>query len=163
MKPLIGAFALGLLAACQSTLPPGVVPSAMALVPVSPGQTLPFGQLARACEVDRSALGTRIETAEGYELYDSAPGQTAPRTHYITGFADGCPRQVTGGLAMFGDTETHAALLAAGGLPRSRLDDLAAGLGNARRTVFVTVYRGFGGGEFGDVLLSGGEVVAAEF
>ena len=163
MRPIIAALAFAALGACQSALPSGVVPNAMSLVAVTPGQTLPFGQLARACEVDRGALGMRIETADGYELYDSAPGTTAPRTHYITGFSDGCPRQVTGGLAMFGDMESHAALMAAGGLPRSRLDDLAAGLGNARRTVFVTVYRGFGGGEFGDVLLSGGEVVAAEF
>ena len=163
MKSSTLVVALSLLAGCQSALPSGVVPEAMSLVAVQPGQVLPFGGLAENCDIAQGALGTPVETAEGYTLYDSAPGRTGPRTHYITGFNDGCARQLTGGLAMFGDLESHAALLAAGGLPASRLDGIAGGLRGARRSVFLTVYEGFGGRVSGDVLLSGGEVIAAEF
>ena len=54
-----------------------------------------------------AALGTPTEELAGYAIHDTAPGTTAPRTHYVTGFRDGCPRQVTAALALFGDPVTH--------------------------------------------------------
>ena len=161
VAPLLCACAF--LAGCQTALPSGIVPEAMSLVAVQPGQVLPYGGLAEVCDMPEGAMGRPVEVAEGYTLYDSEPGRTGPRTHYITGFDDGCARQFTGGLAMFGDLESHAALLAAGGLPASNLDGLASGLRGASRSVFLTVYEGFGGRVSGDILLSGGEVVGAEF
>jgi hypothetical protein len=64
---------------------------------VAYGTVLPFGVIARDCEARRKPLGRKIESASarGYKLYDSDPGTTGPRTYYITGFDDDCPRQLT--------------------------------------------------------------------
>lgn len=59
------------------------------------GDTLPFGEIARTCSARNRPLGRRVEAAGGYKLYDSNPRATGPRTYYITGFDDGCPRQLT--------------------------------------------------------------------
>ena len=40
--------------------------------------------------------------AKGYALYDTASGSAAARTFYITGFADGCPRQLTAANVLLG-------------------------------------------------------------
>lgn len=42
-----------------------------------------------------------------WTLYDTDPGSTVPHTQLITGFADGCARQVTASLVMFGAAGLH--------------------------------------------------------
>ncbi len=78
---------------------------------VEPGIALPFGVIARVCKLKKSEMGREVErSSDGkgkFRLYDSAPGNTAMHTYYITGFDDGCPRQVTAALAMFGDVARH--------------------------------------------------------
>jgi hypothetical protein len=73
---------------------------------VTVGTTLPFGEIGRVCAARGSALGREVarfpERGRGYRLYDSAPGTTAPHLFYVTGFRDGCPRQFTAALAIFG-------------------------------------------------------------
>lgn len=58
---------------------------------------LPYGAVARVCEARGQGLGRKIEAApvRGYKIYDSNPDVDRPRTWYITGFPDGCPRQIT--------------------------------------------------------------------
>jgi len=80
---------------------------------VSFGEVLPFGEIARVCDAKNAPLGRKLEKAgrgKGYALYDSAPDSTSPRTFYVTGFSDGCPRQFTAALAMFGDPVMHEQL-----------------------------------------------------
>lgn len=68
------------------------------------GTVLPYGEVARVCEARRKSLGRKVESASasGYKLYDSAPGAKGPRTYYITGFDDGCPRQLTAAHVLLG-------------------------------------------------------------
>ena len=78
---------------------------------VTPGTVLPFGEIGVACGVRGRALGKEVERfpakGRGYRLYDSNPSSTAPRTHYLTGFKDGCPRQFTAALALIGSPVLH--------------------------------------------------------
>jgi len=71
---------------------------------VAYGTVLPYGQIARSCEARRKPLGRKIESAsaQGYKLYDSDPGTLGPRTYYITGFDDDCPRQLTAANVILG-------------------------------------------------------------
>jgi len=148
------------------------------------GTTLPAGQIATVCGVSPATLGTPVGTSSGYTVYDSAPGSTALRTHYVTGFGDGCVRQVTAALALFGDVGTHEGLrYSAGtaGLPYSTTDTayeqlkarfcrVAAGTPCgaridrlAERTAFLSLYSTFGTAtEWDDILFSDGAVIAMD-
>lgn len=133
------------------------------------GTELPYGTLARVCDVPKRQLGTRIagypERRSSYMIYDSQPGNTGLHSFYLTGFEDGCARQFTAALAMFGSPQTHEQLRY--GLP-SKVQPYSAtdaayeklkskvcrvGRGKpcgsgmnrlARDTVFVSVYERFG-------------------
>ncbi|MBE9637793.1 hypothetical protein [Salipiger mangrovisoli] len=151
------------------------------------GTPLPQGEIARVCGVPERRLGLPVarypENRRGYVLYDSRPGTSAPRALYLTGFDDGCARQVTGALALFGDPELHEQLrygLAGRTLPRGRVDGayetvkaevcgVAAGrpCGRAmsrlaRDTAFVSVYPSFGSASYVNLLLHDGQVIAIE-
>ncbi|MGR3822911.1 MAG: hypothetical protein ACU0A5_10085 [Salipiger marinus] len=162
----------------------GPAPDAPDYAQVGPGATLPFGEVARLCGVAETALGTEVarypETGRGYTLRDSAPDSTTPRSFWITGFDDGCARQVTGALAMFGDPELHERLRygpAGSTLPEGPLDrayeavktqvcrvagDAPCGRALprlARDTVFVSVYPALGSPRSADMLLHDGALL----
>lgn len=86
-------------------------PDAKAAVP---GEVLPFGEVARACHVKRKSMGKEVakypERGPKYRVYNSAAGAGGVNTFYITGFKDGCPRQVTAALAVFGTASMYEAL-----------------------------------------------------
>lgn len=63
--------------------------------------------LPRACDLSRSQRGRRIASRAGFTLYDSFPHSTAPRPFYVTGFRDGCARQITAALVMFGEAGVY--------------------------------------------------------
>lgn len=131
-----------------------------------PGVLVPFGEVAIACGLRAGELGQEMERVSGYRLYDTAPGAGQARTLYLTGFDDGCARQVSGTLALFGDVGTHEFLrygpqsgvsysatdtayeeikgrfcgVASGQPCGDRLDRLS------RSTTFITIYQRFGGG-----------------
>lgn len=136
---------------------------------VPPGTELPFGTIARVCDVSKRQLGTRIarypERRSSYMIYDSQPGNTGLHSFYVTGFEDGCARQFTAALAMFGSPQTHEQLRY--GLPSQvqpysatdaayeKLKSKVCRVGQgkpcgsgmnrlARDTVFVSVYERFG-------------------
>lgn len=69
--------------------------------------TLPFGEIARVCDIDRDQMGREIDRHGGVTVWDSFPNSTAPRPHFITGFGDGCARSLTAALVMIGDPLTH--------------------------------------------------------
>lgn len=71
------------------------------------GAVLPFGQIARVCGLPPSQLGSQIDAASGYRIYDTIPGSNAPRPFYISGFGDDCVRTFTGAVVISGDAETH--------------------------------------------------------
>lgn len=153
-----------------------------------PGVTLPFGEMARLCGVPDRILGQRVarypERGRGYRLYDSQPDSNAAHSWYITGFDDGCARQFTAALAMFGGPEQYELLRygpAGETLPvsvtdsayetlTSRVCGVAEGTpcGNRigrleRDTVFVTIYPSFGGsGAWKNLLLHDGAVLATD-
>ncbi|SDG60067.1 hypothetical protein [Alloyangia pacifica] len=151
------------------------------------GTSLPYGEIARVCGVSTRRLGAPVaqypETRRGYVLYDSHPGSSSARALYITGFDDGCARQVTGALALFGDPELHEQLrygLAGRSLPRGRVagayEEVKAEVCGvsagrpcgramtrlARDTAFVSVYPAFGSTSYVNMLLHGGQVIAIE-
>lgn len=79
------------------------------------GTILPYGEVARVCDAKgQSSLGRRLDKApssgRGYALFDSALDLSGPRTFYVTGFKDRCPRQFTTALAFFGSPEVHEQL-----------------------------------------------------
>ncbi len=180
MRTGLAALCAVTLGACSGAVSPNVAGLAMTLVAVAPGQNLPYGEFATSCETPDADLGTRIATAAGFELYDTQPQSTTLRTHYLTGFNDGCPRQFTAALALFGDVATHEALRYGDGggafTPTDAAYEQVRGCGSAgqacesglegvaQQTAFLTVYRAFGSsGDWADVLLSGGEIVAMDF
>ncbi|WP_152541108.1 hypothetical protein [Sulfitobacter noctilucae] len=71
---------------------------------VSFGEVLPYGLIARSCGAKGKSMGRKVEnaSASGFELYDSNPSATGARTFYITGFKDGCPRQLTAAQVLLG-------------------------------------------------------------
>lgn len=152
------------------------------------GTRLPYGRIATICGVETGKLGTRIarypERRPRYQLYDSAPDSTGPRAFYITGFDDGCARQFTAALAVFGSVEMHEQLrygLPAEVQPYSDTDKAYETLKRrvcnkprrkpcgrrigtmAKDTVFVSVYERFGGNsQWMNLLLHGGKLVAQD-
>lgn len=156
---------------------------------VSLGTDLPYGEMARVCGVSDSQLGRKAQTwpdgaRNGYTLYDSAPGSSGQRTFYMTGFKDGCARQFSAALVMFGSPETWEQIHygpAGSTLPVATTDSAYEGVKSsfcrvgkgqpcgsrmsalARSTVFVSVYQRFEDNtRWKNILLHDGEVVAMD-
>lgn len=154
---------------------------------ITAGAVMPFGEIARVCDVARRDLGTEVDGGGGFKIYDTIPNSTAPRPFYITGFDDDCARTFTGAVVVTGDVETHefvryrpsnerisytetdnayealkASVCRVGrGQPcGARLDQLD------RNTHFITVYNFFGGTfsavptEWAQILVHDGRVLA---
>ena len=159
---------------------------ATATVPqIAPGTVLPYGELATVCGLRARNLGRAVESVAGYTIYDSDPGNAAARTHFVTGFDDGCARQFSAALVLFGDVGTHEFLRYSpthSGVPYSQTDLAYEAIkaqfcrvssrqpcGNrleslGRNTAFMTIYPRFGGsGGWFEVLLHGGNVAATGF
>lgn len=160
----------------------------LALRDVAPGEVLPFGEIARACHVKRPEMGEEVakypERGAKYRVYDSAPGNLGLHNFYLTGFADGCPRQVSAALAVFGTAEMYEALRY--GLPvkarskkptdkayekvKSRLCGVSRNQPCGKRitrlekhTVFLSLYDRFEDARgWSNLLLSDGEVMAKD-
>ncbi|KAA9010424.1 hypothetical protein [Histidinibacterium aquaticum] len=152
---------------------------------VPPGTVIPYGRIARVCDLPRRRLGQRVLQESGFTVYDSIPNSTAPRPHYITGFSDGCPRTITGALVLAGDVGTHETVRyqpSNSGIRYTETDEAYEQIksricgarrgtpcGNridrlARNTVFLTVYERFGGGDrWVEVLLHDRGVSAIDF
>ncbi|WP_281984662.1 hypothetical protein [Thalassorhabdomicrobium marinisediminis] len=154
---------------------------------VSPGAVLPFGEIARVCDVGGDALGTLVDQGGGFQIYDTIPNSKAPRPFYITGFDDRCARTFTGAVVISGDVETHEFVRyrpSNQGIGYTATDNAYEALKASycrvgqgvpcgakqgqlnQSTRFVTVYNFFGGTfssvptEWAQILLHGGEVVA---
>lgn len=155
---------------------------------VGPGVTLPFGELARLCGTPERALGQAVarypENGRGYTLFDSDPGSNAQHSWFVTGFDDGCARQFTAALALFGGPEDYELIRygpAGQTMPVSTTDaayeTLKSSVCGVRKgqpcgrrlsrmtgdTVFVSIYPNFGGsGQWKNLLLHDGSVLAAD-
>ena len=155
---------------------------------IAPGTVLPYGKVARICGLPKRELGTKIaqypEKRPKHRIYDSNPGSTAPHSFYITGFADGCARQFTASLAMFGSVEMHEQLRY--GLPAEvqpysdtdkayeKLKSRVCGVPRKKpcgnkvsrldgNTVFVSIYERFGSNpRWTNLLLHDGDVLAQD-
>ena len=177
---MIARMCLGLLTLGGCGVPASNPPASGPVAPpaaaaVAAGHALPFGALSVACNDPEP--GTAIAAEAGYTLRDSAPGSTEPRAHWVTGFQDGCARQFTAALALFGDVTTHETTVSATGggdatdrayeMVKAEVCGVPAGrpCGDIARlaadTVFVSMFPAFGG-ESAEILLHGGEVVASD-
>lgn len=152
-----------------------------------PDVILPFGQIGLACGVRGKALGKEVdrfpERGRGYRLYDTKPSTTEPRTHYITGFKDGCPRQLTASLVLLDSPVLHEQLLSVKSsqtqhstaadkvFQRIRSQVCHIGRGKVcpekriaemeKSMAFVTTYERFGGNaRWNEILLHNGKVAA---
>lgn len=161
----------------------GAGQAAVAANQVPPGTAMAFGDIAPTCGVSDAALGTRVASASGYDVYDSDPTSTTPRSHYVTGFSDGCARQFTAALVLLGDIGTHEVVRynkPEANFPYSATDTAyetikssfcGTGAGQpcgarldrfSRRTTFVTAYEQFGSAPtWAEFLLHDGAVVAS--
>lgn len=140
-----------------------------------------IGPVAKACGVRGKALGKVVEKGPGrWNLHDTAPGSTAPRVFYLTGFKDGCPRRLTGAVAMFGSVDLYELVhygpvglsppASATDTAYARLRAKTCGQGAcsargikrlARSAVFVSVYPSPGSAKRLELLMSGGRLAAA--
>lgn len=162
-------------------------PAGIDMLDVPVGAVLPYGSVARVCDATPRNMGRKIDKApargSGFTLYDSEPQSTGARTFYVTGFADGCARQFTAALAMFGAPSMHEQLRygrPAEDYPYSDTDEAYEKVkrqicrvgkrkpcGSAirrleRDTVFVSTYENFGNNaRWADILLHDGQVMAA--
>ena len=97
--------------------------------PQKAGVLLPFGQIGMACGLRPGQLGTEVDRfpkqGKGYRLFDSKAGTTEPRSHYLTGFKDGCPRQFTAALALLESPVLHEQLLSVDKRPHRTTVDTA--------------------------------------
>ncbi|MBL4812901.1 MAG: hypothetical protein JKX69_11230 [Rhodobacteraceae bacterium] len=193
--PQQSGFLARLLNGNQATVPDNAPIAEEAALPLSqehavapqetaPDAVLPWGEIGRVCALRRRDRGTQQGAVAGYRLYDTAPELAAPHTMFLTGFADGCARQFTAALALFGDVGTHELVryetsartapitrtdqayeaikapfcrVAEGAPCGARLDALS------RNTVFLTLYPAFGGALYADILLHDGEIIAVDF
>lgn len=152
------------------------------------GVTLPYGQLARVCGVPKRKLGKKVdsypERGSKYTLYDSAPGASGAHSFFLTGFDDGCARQFTAALVIFGSPESYEQIHygpSGETQPVSETDKAYEKVKSkvcrvrkgkpcgtrmkqlARTTVFVSVYERFGSNpRWKNILLHDGEVVAMD-
>ena len=166
----------------------GNAPAEGATSEVAPGTVLPYGRVARICGLSARQMGSKVESFPErrgtYALYDSAPGSTALRTFYLTGFDDGCARQFSAAVAVLAGAESHEQLRY--GLPaevhpysttdkayetlKSRVCKVGRGkpCGNRIKrlendTVFVSIYERFGSNaQWHTVLVHGGDVLAQD-
>lgn len=151
---------------------------------VAPMADLAFGALERTCGLGRRDMGREVTAASGFRIYDTDPGSTVSRPHYITGFDDGCARQFSAALVLLGDVGTHEVVRYSS--TRVRLDysntddayeaiktrfcrvDEGAPCGSrlerlGKVTTFVTAYKSFGAApEWAEFLLHDGEVAAVD-
>tara|TARA_R110002049_G_scaffold29972_1_gene101881 strand:+ start:58136 stop:58897 length:762 start_codon:yes stop_codon:yes gene_type:complete len=149
------------------------------------GTRLPFGQVARVCAAVGEKLGAKVKdgSARGYQLFDSAPGGAGARTFYITGFSDGCPRQLTAANVLLGAPSFYEQLRYGPGgenLPYGETDkaydtvkSLVCGAGRGKpcgrkigkldkTTFFVSAYEHRGdNARWSEVLVHDGAVMAA--
>jgi hypothetical protein len=166
----------------------GPAPGAPDYAEVGPGVTLPFGQLARLCGTPDRALGQMVarypERGRGYKLYDSNPGSNGQHNWFVTGFDDGCARQFSAALALFGSPEDYEVIRygpAGATMPVSTTDGAYETLKSkvcgvrkgqacgsrigrmAADTVFVSIYPNFGDNQqWKNLLLHDGTVLAAD-
>ncbi len=171
----------------QDTGNPGSVAS-RTVPTVGRSVVLPYGKIARVCDMPKRALGKKVaqhpEKRRRYVLHDSDPGNTAPHTFYLTGFDDGCARQFTASVAIFGSVGMHEQLrygLPADVQPYSDTDKayekLKSRVCGVRRkkpcgskigrlendTVFLSIYENFGGNQrWSNLLLHSGRVLAQD-
>ncbi len=155
-------------------------------VQIAPGQSLPFGEIASLCGVTPAASGASPVAQMGsFVLYDSNPASTGFRTHYIGGFPDGCLRQFSAAMALFGDVATHEMVRYQSHNARiaftqtdtayeeikARICRVPSGQPCGERiealqatTFFVTVYERFGSSPvWAEILIHDGAVVAKDF
>ncbi|PIE09691.1 MAG: hypothetical protein CSA72_11455 [Rhodobacterales bacterium] len=147
---------------------------------IASGEKLPFGEIARVCDLRRSDRGTKIGEAGGITLWDPFPNSTAPRPHYLTGFPDGCARSFTAALAMFGAADMHETTRYSASGPYDAVDqayeDVKSRVCRARRgqpcgdkmprlerqLAFVSAYDSFGNStNSAAFLIHAGKVLAA--
>ena len=144
---------------------------------------IPFGEVIRVCEVKQRDMGAEVARAHGsgFRLFDADPSSAAPRSQFLTGFKDGCARQFTASLALFGGFDVHEATRynPLNKAPYSRVDTAYEKVKNRicgvrkgqycpekraakleKQTAFVTVYPQFGGtGEWLEIFLYKGQLV----
>lgn len=152
------------------------------------GAMIPYGEVARLCNVPTSKLGRKVESyperGSRYVLYDGAPGTMSAHSFYLTGFKDNCARQFTAALVIFGSPESYEQIhygpsgdtqpLSETDKAYERIKRQVCGVGKgkpcgskmrslARDTVFVSVYERFGSNpRWKNILLHDGEVAAVD-
>ena len=148
------------------------------------GDPVAYGAIEMVCGAPRRSLGTEVANGGGFTIYDSNPGSTALRAHYITGFDDRCARQFSAALVLTGTAGMHESVryLRGNRLSYNSTDSayeaIKAGFCRVRHgtpcgarldrldrvTTFMTAYQSFGSRpEWVEILLHDGEMTAIDF
>ncbi len=150
-----------------------------------PVASLPFGEVAKVCGMSEREMGTEVARSPGktgFTLYDTDPSSITPRPQFLTGFRDGCARQITASLALFGTAQVHETTrynplnttgYSATDAAYEEVKNRVCGVGNGefcperraakmeRNAVFLSVYRDFGGaGQWMELFLHNRRLVA---
>lgn len=147
---------------------------------------LAYGTVVKNCAINPQKMGRKVasfpEKRAKYVVYDSNPGSDQSRPHFVVGFDDGCARQFSASLAIFGTVGMHESLrygLPAEVQPYSETDRAYERLktrvckvprrkpcgGRLRRleknTVFLSIYNALGdNSSWTNMLLHDGKVMA---
>jgi hypothetical protein len=150
-----------------------------------PVASLPFGEVAKVCGLSKREMGTEVARSPGktgFTLYDTDPSSIEPRPQFLTGFRDGCARQITASLALFGTAQVHettrynplnSTAYSATDAAYEKIKNRVCGVGDGefcperkakrmdRNAVFLSVYRDFGGaGQWMELFLHNRRLVA---
>lgn len=119
-KTVFTMAVLALLAGCANTGGPGLFSLRAPANDIAPLEEIDvpyeaavsFGEIARVCEARDKPLGVLVATTEtgNFEVHDTAPGGITLRRFFLTGFADGCPRQFMASTTAFGTPSAYEAL-----------------------------------------------------
>jgi hypothetical protein len=148
---------------------------------------LPFGEIVTVCDVPKSEMGKEVARSHGagkYRLLDTDPTSEGLRPQFLTGFKDGCARQFSAALALFGSASVHEATrynplnespYSRSDIAYEKLKDRICGVRRGvhcpenrvarldREVAFVSVYKGFGdNGQWLEIILNKGKVVTLE-
>lgn len=167
--------------------PRGDTGGAQDLGDIEAGQPVAFGSMGRVCGREIAGSAVARYPADGqarYRILDTAPGSESSRPFYVTGFSDGCARQIEAAMVLFGDVGSYEAIRLGspeGSLPTGatdarydRIKRQVCGAGQrspcgaalpdlAADTVFISAYPRFGSNtSWQTLLLHDGDVVAQD-
>ena len=148
---------------------------------------VPFGEIVTVCDVPKAKMGKEVARSHGpgkYRLFDTDSSSDSLRPQFLIGFKDGCARQFSAALVLFGSASVHEATrynplnkspYSRSDIAYEKLKGRICGVAKGvpcpenriarlnRDVAFVSVYKGFGdSGQWLEIILNDGKLVTLE-